>query len=83
MAVDGLERFPVQSAPMNEWASMIQELRALGLRSREIAEEVGLSPTALSDIASGRTTEPRGMAAVKLYALAKSRGCLGTAQVAA
>lgn len=38
-----------------------------------IAEMIGVAPTTLSDIFNGRTTSPRGDAALKLDELHRSR----------
>lgn len=35
----------------------------------QIGEAIGLATSTVSDIAQGRTSEPRGEAAVKLYSL--------------
>lgn len=39
---------------------------------KAIADAVGMSYSALCDVVNGNTKEPRGMAAVKLHALAQS-----------
>ena len=39
----------------------------------EIGDEVGLSPSAVSDIEQGRTGEPSGAPAIRLYELHKSK----------
>lgn len=54
---------------MHNWADRIRELQSIGLTQREIGEMVGLSTSAISDIANGRTAEPGGTAAIKLHTL--------------
>ena len=51
------------------WAQRIQDLEAADWSLTKIAEAIELSPQSLSDIKQGRTTEPRGMAAVRLFQL--------------
>lgn len=53
------------------WSTVIQELQATGLPIVAIAGACDLSPQAVTDIKHGRTLEPKGMSAVKLYALHK------------
>ena len=52
------------------WSKRIRDLQALGLTQREIGLLVGLSATAVSDIANSPGM-PRGRAAVNLHALHK------------
>lgn len=56
---------------MNEpnWQQRITDLEASGHKLAALAKRVGLSVQALSDIKNGRTTEPKGMAAVRLHDL--------------
>jgi len=56
---------------MNEinWQQRITDLEASGHKLAALAKRVGLSAQALSDIKAGRTTEPKGMAAVRLHDL--------------
>jgi transcriptional regulator with XRE-family HTH domain len=56
---------------MDTWASRIVDLRSTGLTLAEIGAECGLSPSGVSDIEQGRTSEPRGDAAVKLHEMHK------------
>lgn len=51
------------------WADRVQDLQAAGYSLPDISAQTGLSRTALSDIGRGRTAEPKGMQAVKLYNL--------------
>jgi hypothetical protein len=58
---------------MNEWATRIKELEAVGLSLVEIGETIGLSTSSVSDIKRGATKAPNGMAAVKLHELHRER----------
>lgn len=51
------------------WSTRITDCESRGWTLVELGREVGLSPQALSDIKRGATTEPRGMAAVRLHKL--------------
>jgi hypothetical protein len=51
------------------WQSKITDLEALDWSLTDIAAAIGLSVSATGDIKSGRTKEPRGMAALSLHAL--------------
>lgn len=53
-----------------DWQKTISDLEALGWSQTALAAEIGLTVGSVSDIKRGRTREPRGMAAVKLHALA-------------
>lgn len=54
---------------MPTWSERIAALEASGWSLTALAREIGLSVQALSDVKQGRTSEPRGMAAVRLHAL--------------
>ncbi|WLE28046.1 helix-turn-helix domain-containing protein [Xylella fastidiosa subsp. multiplex] len=54
---------------MNIWQTKISKLEAYGFTLSGIARAIGIEPQSVSDIKHGRTKEPRGMAAVKLYQL--------------
>lgn len=54
---------------MKTWAQRIADLEASGWSLSAIGLHIGLSPQSLSDIKQGRSKEPRGMAAVRLYAM--------------
>jgi hypothetical protein len=54
---------------MDTWADKISVLEARGWSLTGIGKAIELSPQALSDIKQGRSTEPRGMAAVRLHNL--------------
>lgn len=52
-----------------DFANIISELQAHGLTLTEISSHVGISISALSDIKNGRSKEPTGAGAVRLYLL--------------
>lgn len=54
---------------MKDWSDRIKSLEAAGWTLTQIAQEIGLSLSGLSDIKQGRSAEPRGMAAVNLHKL--------------
>lgn len=57
---------------MNEdttWAERIRFLEGVGYSMTSIAKLCGLTIQALSDLKHERSTEPKGMAAVKLHRL--------------
>ena len=54
------------------WASRIADLESRGWTLAEIAAAIGKSPQTVSDIKQGRTKEPGGMAAVRLFDLHNS-----------
>lgn len=65
-------RLAVHDRHMNiTWQQLIQDLRDSGMPMCVIARRCDLSPQAVTDIGSGRTAEPKGFAAVKMYALHK------------
>ena len=55
-----------------DWKERIAACESAGMSRREIAAAVGMSYSALCDVVNGNTKEPRGLAAVKLHALAQS-----------
>ena len=59
---------------MNEWQARVNHLVGSGMSVNDIAKAVGLTAQSVSDIKCDRTGEPKGMAAVKLHALAKRKG---------
>lgn len=67
---------------MITWASRIQDLRDLGMTLAEIGAEIGIATSSVSDIATGRTKEPGGDAALKLHELHRSR-CKKSARASA
>lgn len=54
---------------MTEWARRIQRMEASGWTLTELANQLGVAVSTLSDIKNGRTIEPKGMAAVRLFQL--------------
>jgi len=56
---------------MKTWAQRIEDLEAADWSLTAIANAILLSPQSLSDIKQGRSKEPRGMAAVRLWELHK------------
>jgi transcriptional regulator with XRE-family HTH domain len=54
---------------MTTWANRIRDLRELGMTLAEIGTEIGIATSSVSDIATGRTKEPGGDAALKLHSL--------------
>lgn len=57
---------------MNEtitWQQRINDLVDAKLTIGEIAQLIGIKPPGLCDIRSGKTSEPKGAVAVKLYKL--------------
>jgi transcriptional regulator with XRE-family HTH domain len=54
---------------MKTWAERITELEASGMSLTQIANDIGTSQQALSELKQGRSKEPRGMAAVRLHEL--------------
>ena len=62
-------RSPCMIGAMNiTWQQLIQDLRDSGMPMRD-REALRPQPQAVTDIGSGRTAEPAGFAAVKMYAL--------------
>jgi transcriptional regulator with XRE-family HTH domain len=63
---------------MSTWAQRIRDLQAAGMTFQAIGEEIGLATSSVGDIANGRSSSPRGEAAIKLHALHQLRcGSLG------
>jgi len=58
---------------ITDWSKRIRALRKTGLTLREIGEHAGLSTSAVSDLAQGRNSQPKGDAGLRLYALHLSR----------
>lgn len=59
---------------MLDWSQCIKALEANGWTLTNLAREVGISVSGLSDIKQGRSSEPRGMVAVKLHDLYAALG---------
>jgi transcriptional regulator with XRE-family HTH domain len=59
---------------MTTWASRIDDLQeTAGLTLAEIAEQIGVAPSTVGDLKTGRSASPRGEAALKLDALHRLR----------
>jgi hypothetical protein len=52
-----------------DWSTRITDLERKGWSLKAIGDEVGLASSSVSDIKHRSTSEPKGMAAVKLYEL--------------
>jgi len=55
------------------WRERIRALQAAGMTLSEIGEIVGLATSSVSDIANGRSEQPRADAALKLHELHQVR----------
>lgn len=58
-------------ARMSEWSERICRIEASGVTLTELAERLGVPVSTLGDIKTGRSKQPRGMTAVRLYELAR------------
>lgn len=58
---------------MQTWASRISDLTSLGMTYADIGAAVGLAPSTVGDLSSGRSKSPRGEAALKLNDLHRQR----------
>lgn len=56
---------------MSEWSERICRIEASGVTLTELAERLGVPVSTLGDIKTGRSKQPRGMTAVRLYELAR------------
>lgn len=54
---------------MRTWSQRVTDIQAKGWSLTKIGQHIGLKPPAMSDIKTGQTIEPKGMAAVKLHKL--------------
>lgn len=54
---------------MESWSEKIKALEGREWSLKLLSEATGLSPQSLSDIKTGRTKQPNGMAAVRLHTL--------------
>lgn len=52
-----------------DWKTEISKLMDGGVSIKDISEETGLAVSSVYDLKNGYSTEPRGMAAVKLHAM--------------
>ena len=57
-----------------DWAAVMAALKRAGVRQEEIAAELGCGQATLSDIARGKTQDPRFMLASGLLQIAEERG---------
>jgi transcriptional regulator with XRE-family HTH domain len=58
---------------MQTWATRISDLTSRGMTYAEIGERIGLAPSTVGDLASGRSKSPRGEAAIRLNDLHRER----------
>ncbi|APG04932.1 hypothetical protein BJI69_14215 [Luteibacter rhizovicinus DSM 16549] len=58
---------------MQTWATRISDLTSRGMTYAEIGERIGLAPSTVGDLASGRSKSPRGEAAIRLNDLHRQR----------
>lgn len=56
------------------WSSAVIDLETKGWSLTGLGRAIGLSPQAVSDIKHGRTKAPAGMAAVRLFRIARNAG---------
>lgn len=59
---------------MSEWSERICRIEASGVTLTELAERIGVPVSTLGDIKTGRSKQPRGMTAVRLYEMARQIG---------
>lgn len=55
------------------WQERIAAIESAGITRGQIADHCGLPYSTLNDLALGRTKEPKGMAAVRLFALSETK----------
>lgn len=55
-----------------DWKQLISELTRLGVSQAEIATQTGIAPPTISELATGKTREPRWTTGQKLRALHRS-----------
>jgi hypothetical protein len=53
------------------WKSIVRGLMAQGVTLAKQAQHIGVAPSSMGDLATGRSKEPSGWAAVKLHYLHK------------
>ncbi len=58
---------------MQAWATRISDLTSRGLTYADIGERIGLAPSTVGDLATGRSKSPRGEAAIRLHDLHRER----------
>ena len=52
-----------------DWKQLIADLAQLGISQAEIATKTGIAPSAISELATGKTREPRWTTGQKLRTL--------------
>lgn len=57
-----------------DYQTLLRDLLATGLTQREIGLRIGLTQSAVAELASGRSRSPRGDAVLYLVELARERG---------
>jgi hypothetical protein len=58
---------------MNEWSQKIRDLHLTGLSYQKIGALVGCAASTIGDLATGRSTEPKGGLAIRLSDLHRSK----------
>ena len=56
-----------------DWKQLILEITSSGMTQAEVAAEAGLAQSAISDLVTGKTTEPRYSTGKKLVAIRRNR----------
>lgn len=60
-----------------DWPDVISQLNRVGMTQQQIAAECGCGQSSISELAKGKTTEPRAGLAIRVLLLAQQRGvCL-------
>lgn len=67
MAIDIAVRYSDTMAM--DWKNLISEITASGMTQAELATKAGLVQSAISDLVTGKTTEPRFSTGQKLVAI--------------
>lgn len=66
-----------------DWATETNNVIKSGISVKEIAADTGLAVSSVYDLKNGYTSEPRGMAAVRLFALIQNtKRCAATVSAA-
>lgn len=55
------------------WSDRVKLLRRDGMTLARIGRAIGITPQGVCDIEQGRTKEPSGMTAVRLYTMSRRR----------
>ena len=70
-----MQRVPVYAILLTmqtpAWKDIVRGLMAHGVTQAQQAKHIGLKPSTIGDLATGRSNEPSGWPAVKLYFLHK------------